>query len=193
MFEYKQVRETLLSYHNKSVVDEYVDYIKGLLSNQSQWTEKIHTISTFKISIINGNLYLYIKIENHNRWIRVSWRKSCCNLSLSCDPLKSALRNSVRFQVRKWKIQNSKGKACVLCKSTKLLQADHHDISFKELTSQFLEGNITPLPTEFGYCKYGRTFTKQERLFQKEWNKHHLENAKLQWLCKSCNLKKKRT
>ena len=38
----------------------------------------------------------------------------------------------------------------------------------------------------------GRKFKKDDYLFKKRWQNYHQQNATLQWLCRKCNLSKKK-
>lgn len=193
MWKYKETRQKLSTYKNRTLGEDEKKYLTDLLSQQSIWKEKIDKCTDFKIVLKNGNLYLYTRLSTCNSWILVSWRKSCQDVSTkNGNPLLMAMRHSIRYQIRKWKIENKTARQCVMCSSKTSLQADHHQLSFKQLSANFISSNEV-IPKEFGFCRFGRTFKKEDVEFKKSWNKYHVTHANLQWLCKRCNVQKKRT
>jgi hypothetical protein len=48
-----------------------------------------------------------------------------------------------------------------------------------------------PINFDFHY-RCGRKFKKDDYLFKKRWQIYHQQNATLQWLCRKCNLSKKK-
>ena len=134
-----------------------------------------------------------------NKWLTVSWRKGSNKPRKEKDPLQSAFRQAIYTQIKNWKSENYKNKECALCKDTdhlhKKLQVDHSDPLFITLTKQFLSLPVNrDVPDTFGYhYRCGRKFAEKDYKFKRRWQLYHKKHANLQWICKSCNLKKKKS
>lgn len=186
---YVKTREAICKLANTQLDTEQKLWLAGLLKQQEKWKTKADLITDFRVVKRNGALFLQVKVPACYRWLMVSWRKSCSNISTTVNPLISAMRTSIYPQIRKWKKDNFKTRSCQICFCKVKLQADHATYPFKELSETFVSTQSN-LPTEFDYTKYGRKFKKSDTDFQKCWVVYHKDNAKLQWLCKPCNLKK---
>lgn len=189
IYLYNDVKDVLGELVNKKIGNEQNAWLKELLKQQEQWVLKADLITEFRVIKKNDALLLQIKLPTCTRWIMVSWRKSCKGFKITVNPLLSAMRNSVHPQIRKWKRENQKSRKCEVCFCNTKLQADHINISFKELSSAFISNQIH-LPSDFDFTKFGRKFKKSDDYFRRNWVMYHKQNAKLQWLCKPCNLKK---
>jgi hypothetical protein len=179
--------------------DAFVDILE-IMMVQDQWLDKLNTIQAFKVtrSKLNKALILQVKVDNFARWLTVSWRKGSSKKRKEENPLPSSFRQAVHRQVMHWKKINSMGAECVECKDVQhlhlKLQADHKDPSFLKLTKDFLAIPINQNPpTEFDYYyKCGRKFKKRDNRFKQRWQNYHRQHAVLQWLCRKCNLSKKK-
>jgi len=179
--------------------DAFVDILEIMMA-QDQWLDKLHTIQAFKVtrSKMNKALILQLKVDNFYGWLTVSWRKGSSKKRKEENPLNSAFRQAVHRQIMLWKKINLVGAECVECKDVQhrhlKLQADHKDPSFLQLTKDFLERPINQNPpTEFDYHRRcGRKFKKIDNRFKQRWQNYHRQHCVLQWLCRKCNLSKKK-
>lgn len=198
----QKIRELLRKYLHSTIGrnhDAFIDILEIMMA-QDQWLDKLNTIQTFKItrSKLNKAIILQVKVDNFSRWLTVSWRKGSGKKRRDEDPLQSSFRQAVYRQILSWKRNNSLGAMCTECKdvhhSHLKLHADHKNPSFLQLTKNFLEKSINkPSPVEFDYhYKCGRKFKKQDNKFKKRWQNYHKKYATLQWLCRRCNLSKKK-
>lgn len=63
---------------------------------------------------------------------------------------------------------------------------------FCKLKQDFLKNYTGTIPNTFDQSKdYRKIFKPCNAQFEKEWQSYHKKNAKLQILCKECNLKRK--
>ena len=198
----QKIRELLQKNINNIINREnelFVNFLEIMMA-QDKWLDKLETIKSFKItrSKLNKALLLQVMVNKYSRWLTVSWRKGSSRKRKEEDPLQSSFRYSVHRQILLWKKINSFKAECVECKDTQhlhlKLQVDHKEPSFIKLTKDFLEIPINKdIPNEFDYNrKCGRKFKKKDYLFNKRWQYYHKENAILQWLCRKCNLSKKK-
>lgn len=178
--------------------DSFVDILEIMMA-QDQWLDKLDTIQAFKVtrSRLNKALILQVRVNNFARWLTVSWRKGSSKKRKEEDPLQSAFRQAIYYQIALWKKTFGPGK-CVECKDTQhahlKLHVDHKEPSFLQLTKDFLERPINKdVPIEFNYhYKCGRKFKKKDTRFKQRWQNYHRTHATLQWLCRKCNLSKKK-
>lgn len=166
--------------------------------SQEQWLDKLETIQAFRVtrSRLNKALILQVRVTNCTRWLTVSWRKGSSKKRKEENPLQSSFRQAVHRQIMFWRKNNSVGAKCANCECSDYskLQVDHKSPLFIKLTQDFLEIPINKIvPEDFDYhYKCGRKFKKQDYHFKRRWQNYHSKNATLQWLCKKCNLSKKK-
>lgn len=190
----KHVHRTINREH-----DAFIDLLEIMMA-QDKWLDKLDTIQAFKVtrSRQNKSLILQVKVDKANRFLTVSWRNGSSKKRKVEDPLQSAFRHAIYRQIMLWKKINSASAECVECKDInhlhKKLQADHKDPLFIQLTKDFLENPINKeVPMEFDYHKCGRKFKKRDNRFKQRWQNYHRQHATLQWLCRKCNLSKKKS
>lgn len=175
--------------------------IRNILSNHETWKDRLDDIIAVRVTRSRANKALLLKLRTGRMWITTSWRKCILRkrallrkrllLTTEEKTLTAAMRNAVRYQIRLFRKQNFGSSCCVRCGSTTTLEVDHDVVPFKILQKQFLEQCSQPVPTEFGFRRSGRPyFLSKNRRFGDQWKRYHKKNASLQWLCKSCNLKK---
>jgi hypothetical protein len=188
-------RQLLQSYAHRTINQKHeaFPFLLKIMEKQPQWENKINTIQFFKItrSRLNKALLLKVKVDNCNIWLTVSWKKGIPTKrkESNTNNLQSAFRQAIRQQIKKWRTTHSTNASCQNCKQTNKLHVDHL-FPFIKLTEIFSKNK--EIPTEFDYhYKIGRKFKKQDASFKKKWQSFHKKNATLQWLCQSCNLKKK--
>lgn len=194
--EENNIREFLKIYLNKIINENHEKFndFCNIMRKQEKWDSKIKNIISFRVvrSRLNKALNLQLKVKNFNKWVTVSWKKGTTKKRKEKDPLQSAFRQSIKTQIFNWKKMNKLGALCNNCRASRLLQADHKFPTFINLTKTFLD-NEKNIPTEFDYhYKCGRKFQKKDNYFKLKWQKFHKKYATLQWLCRSCNLKKKK-
>lgn len=198
----QKIRELLQKHVHRTINREnetFVDLLEIMMA-QDQWLDKLDTIQAFKVtrSKLNKALILQVMVNNFARWLTVSWRKGSHQKRKEEDPLQSSFRQSIHRQILLWKKINKVGAECVECKDIQhlhlKLQADHKDPSFLKLTKDFLKKpNNKNVPIEFDYHhKCGRKFKKKDNLFKQRWQTYHQQHSVLQWLCRKCNLSKKK-
>ena len=76
---------------------------------------------------------------------------------------------------------------CKYCKTIEKLHIDHI-LPFKDIQTSFIQNK--EVPSSFLKCPNTLRPIIKEGVFKEEWKKYHLEQAKLQVLCQSCNLSK---
>jgi len=111
--------------------------------------------------------------------------------------LTGAMRYAIRRQIQLWKKNNLLLRRCRQCQSVLCLHVDHI-IPFVNIQHDFLklwmDTTAQSLPSKFRYnrrtCQ--PTFTRADVGFTRKWQSYHKTHAKLQWLCRKCNLKKGR-
>jgi len=181
--------------------EAFVDLLEIMMA-QPQWLDKLDTIHAFKItrSRLNKALILQVRVGTRTRYNTVSWRKGGTRTRKEQDPLQSAFRQAVYRQIMAWKKANAWGAHCAECEDTphlhKKLQADHKNPQFLEITQNFLAipmNSNPPTEFEFHYKTKGKKFRKQDNRYKIRWQNYHRKHAVLQWLCRDCNLKKKKT
>lgn len=202
----KQQEETirnLLQQHVHRIINRehpaFIDILEIMMA-QDQWLDKLDTIQAFKVtrSRLNKALILQVRVNNFARWLTVSWRKGSSKKRKEEDPLQSAFRQAIYCQIMLWKKTFGPGE-CAECKDVHhahvKLHVDHKDPSFLQLTKDFMEKSVNKeAPIEFDYhYKGGRKFKKRDNRFKQRWQNYHRKHAILQWLCRKCNLSKKRT
>ena len=177
----------------------FVDFLEIMMA-QDQWLDKLNTIQSFKVtrSKLNKAIILQVKVDNFSNWLTVSWRKGSFKKRKEENPLQSSFRQAIYRQIFMWKKINFINAECSECKDTHhlhmKLHTDHKNPSFIKLTKDFLEkpiNNNVPINFDFHY-RCGRKFKKDDYLFKKRWQNYHQQNATLQWLCRKCNLSKKK-
>lgn len=194
-----RIRELLQQHLHRTINKEheaFVDILK-IMEAQPQWVDKLETIHAFRVtrSRLNKALILQVRSGKATRWCTVSWRKGGARKRKEQDPLQSAFRHAVHRQIRQWRDVNKNGR-CAQCDDQDhlhlKLQVDHKEPQFLELTKAFLALPINQEPpTKFAYHhRAGRKFEKKDNRFKTRWQNYHRKNAVLQWLCRSCNLKK---
>ena len=109
-------------------------------------------------------------------------------ITLISPQLSGAMRNAIHRQIVIWKRQNQRSRQCCQCKSTILLHVDHI-LSFVQLQRDFLKFQ-TDIPSTFYYNRKTCQPRFIDKKFARRWQCYHKKHAKLQWLCKTCNLKK---
>ena len=200
----EQKIRNLLQQHVHRIInrenDAFVNILEIMMA-QDQWLDKLNTIQAFKVtrSKLNKALILQVKVDNFHGWLTVSWRKGSSKKRKEEDPLQSSFRQAVYRQISLWKKINSMSAECAECKDVQhshlKLHADHKDPSFLKLTKDFLERPINKdVPLEFDYHhRCGRKFKKRDNRFKQRWQNYHRHHMLLQWLCRKCNLSKKKT
>lgn len=197
-----KIRELLQRYVHRTIDRQHEAFVPMLeiMMTQPQWLDKLGSIQAFRVTRnrLNKALLLQVRVNSRTRYNTVSWRKGSSQKRKEPDPLQSAFRQSVHNQIKQWKNVNKSG-VCVECGDTnhlhKKLQVDHKEPQFIQLTQSFLALPINahpPTEFDFHYKTKGKKFKKEDNRFKQRWQNYHQKNAVLQWLCRSCNLKKKK-
>jgi 5-methylcytosine-specific restriction endonuclease McrA len=102
--------------------------------------------------------------------------------------LSGAMRSAIGRQVASWKQANQVFRRCRKCQSPLNLHVDHV-IPFVQLQRDFLK--LQPeIPTSFFYMRKTCQPRFTDKGFARKWQFYHRKHAQLQWLCRTCNLKK---
>lgn len=190
-----EVRALITKYVHRTVGRDKPEFdeLLQLMSKQPQWTQKLDTIQQFRITRSRSNKALKLQVKlAKGPWLTVSWRKSVNKPRKEPNPLQSAFRNSIRRQISIWRNAHVGRKECAQCQSTHMLQVDHKDPLFIDITQRFLEKyKQEEVPTSFDYCgTRGKKFKPCDKKFAAQWRKHHQSLATYQWLCRKCNTSK---
>ncbi len=108
-------------------------------------------------------------------------------------PLYEAMRIAINDQILNYRNEQylSCGLQCVLCEIRNTqFHVDHNNPSFKTLRDNFLLNREHPVTFNKTQDTHASIFKPQDEQFKNEWVEYHLQNARLQILCKSCNLRK---
>jgi hypothetical protein len=178
-----------------------------LLSQHPTWKNKIDTIESYFVTTGFNKMCTVLKIKPTwtTKYILVSWRKCKpqrnknkqnkpepinvrSEITLLSPQLSGAMRNAIYRQIIIWKRQNQRSRQCCQCNSTELLHVDHI-LSFVQLQRDFLKVQ-TDIPSTFYYNRKTCQPRFIDKKFARRWQCYHKKHAKLQWLCKICNLKK---
>lgn len=130
--------------------------------------------SYFKAFLIDGKVEI------------LSWRR-CLQPDYKTDALNDAMRLSISDQIYEFKNHNIM--QCVNCGTQDNIQIDHI-VSFKDLSKDFVSNYKGKIPNKFVKMGIRNTFSIDDNEFKLAWRQYHLDNAKLQPLCKYCNLAK---
>jgi 5-methylcytosine-specific restriction endonuclease McrA len=171
---------------------------KDLLKNHSDYKEKKGCgIQQFiiKKNKQNKNSYHMTLKRKDNTEVSFSWLHCCKFLEEDLNKdnynLSQAFRNAIYYQICNFR--KSATKECVFCgvdDEDTIYHVDHI-IPFSKIKDDFLDEYVKPIPNTFDKDLDGIvTFTDDDYEFNKIWTKYHLENAELQILCQTCNLKK---
>jgi hypothetical protein len=167
------------------------DLFLDILKVQPTWKRLSKKITSFNIfhSKVSKAILLQVQLDYSHKWMMVSWKRSF-NGNKKINYIQSAFRYAIRHQIKEWKLKNQTNYKCVHCNSMSTLQADHEIPSFINLTRLFIHNNNN-IPMKFDFHTYGTKFRTEDTIFCRGWIAFHKKHSKLQWLCKSCNLKKR--
>lgn len=144
-----------------------------------------------------GNLgYELVIIYKNGQMDPISWHKAVeGKKSSNGKSLIKCMRDAIMHQIFDFK-KNNKFEKCgnPSCVCPRDIADEHvdHIIPFTQLVEDFLKNNNLKVP-QFFDCVPGTSilaFKSQDILFQNAWKDYHLRNAKLRYLCKTCNLKR---
>lgn len=139
---------------------------------------------------------LHIRAIKHDKThISISWRQ-CCGMKGKSHDLKlsTAMRDAVKSFINSFKTKQP-----LICNYCYLntcdytdYHVDHDDPPFRILRDNFINKTELDIPEYFSYDENSHiyVFDNDHVDFKNSWIKHHNDNAKLQILCKTCNLKK---
>ena len=180
---------SLMQKHQNQTVGRSSSHFNSFLQIlQPRWQTHLDRIQKFKIKTLFGVPVLSVQLEG-GAWLRAAWRPNAQKETTHYQ-LQSAMRHAVWKQISKWKVAHRPNQKCVRCHQLQHLQADHDVLSFQTLCTTFLQGR-TP-PVTFDYHPLGRKFQAKHRQFKCQWQKYHQKHCSLQWLCRSCNVTKKK-
>jgi len=151
-----------------------------------------------------GNMHLSIIKQNTSH--PLSWVKCLENIPKFASnrkpnpaaekrkQLASAMRTAVAYQINKIKVMENGVFTCVLCSTKSSKSSDmhvDHVVPFCKLMDDFLtKWDPHSIPSRFEYNRGRIQISVMDRPFEIAWAEFHQQNAKLQLLCKTCNLRK---
>lgn len=172
------------------------DALTFILLHHPTWKERLVSIQAARVRRKDNALFLQIKTKS--KWFSVSWRACLIRkraIRKDARPpeikkLHEAMRTCIRSQMSAWRRHHPN--VCVLCKATGKLDVDHSEPSFKSIRDAFLEQKPQEeWPTQFGFGKRCATaFLPQDANFKQAFQRFHAHQAKFQFLCRACNLRK---
>jgi len=120
--------------------------------------------------------------------IDISWKICISGRERSLNSVqKEILRNSIKDQIIEFGEKTPQ--ICNICDSYFCAKFEiDHVIPFKTLVANFTKNTV--LPTRYKEVKYGHEFHDDDIELETQWRQFHLENAKLQKVCKTCHYKK---
>lgn len=174
------------------IPDEEMTFFINLIKNHPEYEHKIGVgIKTFYIKKDKyGNMATYIKKIDDSDDV-FSWTY-CCQFKKRDNNfyLNRALRHTIVCDILKFKDDNEL--KCKLCDSTTSTEYHvDHVYPFCHLVDDYcLNKKIPKSFDDVSRLSFEIKFKKDDFIFEKEWLEYHRTNAKLQILCKTCNLKK---
>jgi hypothetical protein len=176
--------------------DTYYQFLYDLLQNHTDKENKIGVgIDHFELTcslIFKDTLWVIHRIDESS--IDVSYNHCCEFKPRSVTSyLVDAMRYAVKDTTINFKISQST-LICNICSNSTLDYKEYHTDHirpFTDLYKQFMTDNILPIPSMFNesecniYC-----FKPEDVEFETSWVIFHNNNATLQILCKTCNLRK---
>lgn len=175
--------------HNEQDYNEFL----GLFKNHPDHPKKTEGISDIFIvrNKMNPKCYELGILKDDGTSDNISYLACCKTKQDELKSLKAAMRYSIKPQIDEFKRKNNVSK-CVYCGSFSNIEIDHDEPSFKKLFEDFLAKNQN-FPTVFAETYYNTaSFTENDKDFHEKWYKYHWTHAKLQPLCKKCNMTKKK-
>ena len=111
-----------------------------------------------------------------------------CITNYKTPDIHGVMRNEIENQIITFK--NGAEQVCAICSGTENMHVDHDNPSFKHIMKCFFDEN-EPAPTSFDKADSNLLYMKEEDAeYRTKWQEYHEEQALLQMLCRSCNLKK---
>lgn len=198
------IRETLKRHVNRTLhigSDDFDQLIPVLKAHPTWGGEKMTSVTGMRVRLnrLNKSVQLQIKTRTP-RWFTISWRK-CAHrkkrqvrkdaLTDEERNLTSAMRQSVRYQSKRWRRCTTE-RACSLCGSSQNLQVDHKSPTFHHIKQSFLSKQDR-VPSVFGFQRSScvPVFLKGDSYFKRKWQQFHHDHAEFRLLCRSCNCSRK--
>lgn len=138
----------------------------------------VNTCNSYGLQLIGTSF----EKEEYVSWIQCATQK----IPDSKEVFTSALRWAIQEQIDSFKRSNPL-QECTLCGVKKGVFHVDHIILFKTLVEDFLKNNGDH-PDEFDKDGFKDIFRREDRIFEEKWKKYHEDNARLRWLCATCNL-----
>jgi hypothetical protein len=178
--------------------DKFIFFI-NLIKNHPKSNEKIGIGIDYFYIQPNPLIRKYYQTMIHRldgTDIDFSWTY-CCKFKerTFTDNLIRSMRQALKTDIINYKNSYTK-LICNFCKIDNELyenyHVDHDIISFKTLSTNFLQLSKHKIPTIFDKCEiYKLTIFKEcDTDFKNEWVSYHNSNCTLQILCRDCNLRK---
>ena len=171
-------------------IDNYNFFLK-LFERHPDYPKKIdgiYDISICNNKINNNNLEINI-IKTDGSKDNISW-KSCIS-GKKRNGLYSAMRYSIYDQICNYR--NSSILQCSICKinSDNIQYHVDHINYFEYLAHKFIYDHNPPKSFNDTYCNT-KCFKNSDKDFEDKWKVFHKNEAKLQILCCTCNLKREK-
>ena len=166
-----------------------------LFKSHPDYDEKINDIIDISINPNYYNNNTELQIIKKDKSARAISLLECCkgnvaNKNIPIQNLKSAMRNSISTQINEFRRKNPI-EICNKCQLMGKVDVDHHNPTFQQIYNNFMKINKLNLPTEFNnHISNSSIFKDDDIIFNETWQKYHMSNCNLRYLCHLCNLKR---
>jgi 5-methylcytosine-specific restriction endonuclease McrA len=183
----------------KNLKPNHYNMLIEILKRHPDFISKTQNMCNLKIvkDALNRDALKILIMNTYMSETDISWKCAITGKHKSDkNELMSAMRSSIDEQIFQFRKTNLN--KCVLCPNTDKLHVDHI-IHFDEIVFNFIKimkSKNIEIPNNFGETDdntHRRCFLEIDNNFKNEWVNYHFENATLQMLCQSCNLKRTKT
>lgn len=171
---------------------EFFDFCCELFKKHPGYPEKVRSLVDIKITrnTLNKKCFQLNVVREDGSIEDISYRQ--CIYDQKCKHLTEAFRVAVEYDIIQYKNTHDHICSNKECKSGDSIYHVDHVNYFEKLVHDFMKDRLE-YPTKFSETIHNqRCFRPEDYQFEKEWILYHRENAILQILCKTCNLKRKK-
>lgn len=177
----------------KSKNKEFFDFCVELFKKHPNYPEKVKDLADIKITrnTLNKTCFQLNIVREDSTVEDISYRN--CIYSQKSNHLNEAFRVAIFPDILEFKNMSEHICANKDCKSKNNINYDVDHVNyFEKLVRDFMKDR-TEYPSIFSETKHNqRCFRPEDSQFEREWILFHRQNAVLQILCHTCNLKRKK-
>lgn len=177
----------------KAINEEFFDFCINLFKKHPNYPEKVKNLVDIKITrnTLNKGCFQLNVVKEDGTIEDISYRQ--CIYNQKTNHLNEAFRVAVITDIFEFKNTHEHICANKECKSKDNVKYDVDHVNyFEKLVHDFMKDRKN-YPSIFSETKHNqRCFRPEDSNFEKEWILFHKENAILQILCHTCNLKRKK-